>query len=113
MCFLFLPLDRNREFKVLCSFHSIAGVRLRSVVGGYPGTSNERDQTCGSGTEAKTGGNPLGGVHSLGGVHFCGCFDLPDLLVFPRRRCRVALRTFFVCLVFFLVAIFLTLFVKG
>ena len=43
---------------------------------------------------------------------FCGCFDLTDLLVFPRRCYRVTLRTFFDCLVFlaFLVAIFLIFF---
>src|SRR5215471_4233871 len=29
-----LLLERNREFIILCSYHSIAGVRLRSVVGG-------------------------------------------------------------------------------
>jgi hypothetical protein len=44
---------------------------------------------------------------STGGGDFRGCFDLPDLLVFSRRCCLVAFRTFFDCLVFlrFLTAI--------
>ena len=37
---------------------------------------------------------------STAGGNFCGCFDLLDLLVFPRRSFLVAFRTFFDCLVF-------------
>jgi hypothetical protein len=36
MPFIFWTLRQNIELGILCSFHSIARVPVRSVVGGYP-----------------------------------------------------------------------------